>query len=215
MDNQATQTKEFGDGYDLTGSGTLRTLRVTFSNWALYAEYASDDRYRSNTESWTHPIQITFYEVGAGNTVGPVIGTKTEAITIPWRPTAAGATLCPANPSGWFDGTSCYSGKAFDWTFDIASLGISVPHKVIVGIAYSTETYGQPAIGTRGPYNSFNVGLNSGVNAGSNPNLDVDVVFWNTSTRANYTDLGAGGVGTFRADTGWTGYVPAFYLTAH
>jgi hypothetical protein len=31
-----------------------------------------------------------------------------------------------------------------------------------------------------------------------------DTAYWNTSTAGNYSDGGAGGVGTFRQDTNWT-----------
>ena len=37
---------------------------------------------------------------------------------------------------------------------------------------------------------------------GSNP--FPDTAYWNTQTAANYADGGAGGVGIFRRDTGWT-----------
>ena len=40
-------------------------------------------------------------------------------------------------------------------------------------------------------------------------------VFWNTITASWYTDGGASGVGIFRQDTGWTGYVPAVRLVAN
>ena len=38
-------------------------------------------------------------------------------------------------------------------------------------------------------------------------------MYWNTLTAANYTDGGAGGVGIFRLDTGWTPYTPAVRFT--
>jgi hypothetical protein len=39
--------------------------------------------------------------------------------------------------------------------------------------------------------------------------VEPGALFWNTETAAWYSDGGTGGTGTFRRDTGWTGYVPA------
>jgi len=142
---------------------------------------------------------------------GALLGSVTKTADIPWRPEADPAR-CEGS-TAWFstaDGR-CYSGFAFNVTFDLSTIG-TVPEKIIYGIAYNTNTWGANPIGSPGPYESLNVGLNTaGPIAGD---VDPDDVFWNTETSTNYTDGGTGGVGTFRRDTGWTGFTPAVSLTA-
>ena len=94
---------------------------------------------------------------------------------------------------------------AFNIEFNLSTIG-TVPDEFIYGIAYDTQSYGNPPMGTAGPYNSLNVGLIDTPTYSGQPTVGTDVesdaVFWNTSQRPFYTDLGAGGTGTFRRDTG-------------
>ncbi len=97
---------------------------------------------------------------------------------------------------------TCYNGFAFNITFDMSSLNLTLPNDIIVGIAYNTQTYGAAPIGVAGPYNSLNVGALGAATVGTDGSTDK--VFWNTSTAAWYADGGAGGVGIFREDSNWT-----------
>jgi hypothetical protein len=199
---QATQTSEFGDKVTLGGtSRVLQSATVTLSDWALHNDYPS-----MPLAGWTHPITFNVYSVGSDGLPGTPLGSVTQTVTIPWRPAASPS--CPG--TAWSDGNGhCYNGKAFNATFDLSSIG-SVPNEIIYGIAYNTSGYGAAPLGVGGPYDSLNVALTNTTPAGD----DVTDVFWNTSTAGNYTDLGSAGVGTFRRDTGWTGFVPAVQLTA-
>jgi len=208
---QAQQTSEFGDYVHLAGtSRLLRTVTVTFSDWALYSDYTTDARYSGNSVSWTHPITLNIYNVVPGtplNKLGSKIATVTQTSTIPWRP--VGDPNCPDTGYGagfaWraSDG-NCYNGLAFNLTFDLSSLNVTLPNDLIVGVAYNTETYGAAPIGSNGPYNSLNVGAVGTATVGTDDNTDR--VFWNTSTAGYYSDGGAAGVGIFREDTNWTPY---------
>src|SRR5581483_1870759 len=52
---EATSTSQFGDYIHLAGTNRLlKTVTVTFSDWALYSDYASDLRYAGNSTNWTH-----------------------------------------------------------------------------------------------------------------------------------------------------------------
>ncbi|HEY8653423.1 MAG TPA: hypothetical protein VIL87_10045 [Dermatophilaceae bacterium] len=200
---EATQTSEFGDHVNLTGTDrVLNTVTVTMSDWALYSEYALDSRYSGNAATWTHPITVNIYSnsLDANGAPETLLATKTASVTIPWRP-AADQTCATSTAWRASDG-SCYSGIAFNAVFDLSSLGVTLPDDVIVGIAYNTQTYGSAPMGVPGPYSSLNVGVEGAATVGTDNNTDN--VFWNTSTAKWYAD--GGPAGFFREDTNWTPY---------
>lgn len=205
---QATQTQEFGDYIHLGDTARiLKTVTVTMSDWALYSNYSTDVRYMNDSTNWTHPITLNVYNVipGTPNKVGSLLGTVTQTITIPWRP--AEDSTCPLSGGihGWkTSNNTCVNGLAFNATFDLSSLNVTLPNDIIVGVAFNTNTWGYNPIGTGGPYESLNVAVpaNQVVSVGTDDNSDN--VFWNTKTPGNYTDGGLGGVGIFREDTKWT-----------
>jgi len=209
---QAQQTAEFGDLVQLAGTNReLHSATVTMSDWAKASDYPS-----LPAGGWTYPITFNVYGVdnsGAEPALGALIDSVTQTKTIPWRP-EADTTNCGTGSTAWYStaDAKCYNGFAFNVTFDLSSIG-TVPDKIIYGIAYNTNTWGYGPIGLPGPYESLNVGLNT-----SSPtigtDIDSDAVFWNTKTASYYADGGFAGTGTFRRDTGWTGYTPAVSLTA-
>lgn len=211
---EATSTSEFGDSVHLAGTNrVLNTVTVTMSDWALYSDYSTDSRYAGNATSWTHPITLNVYSTHLGGNGAPdtLLATKTATITIPWRPVAN-----PACGTAWkaADG-QCYNGIAFNASFAMSSLNVTLPNDVIVGVAYNTADYGATPIHQAGPYNSLNVGVPTGQTASVGTDDNADSVFWNTSYAGFYTDGGTAGVGIFRQDTNWTpnGTV-AFQITA-
>jgi hypothetical protein len=200
---QATQTSEFGDLIQFAGSGRVLThVTLAMSDWALASDWPSFPG--STGPAWSHPLTLNLYTVdnsGANPAPGTLIATRTQTFAIPWRPPAD--PTCPGG-TGWraSDG-NCYSGLAFTVTFDFT--GTVVPSQIIYGLAFNTQTWGYAPIGAPGPYVSLNFGLSDQPpSVGSNP--FPDTAYWNTQTAANYADGGAGGVGTFRRDTGWTPY---------
>jgi hypothetical protein len=201
---QATSTSEFGDEVHLaTANQVLNTITVTMSNWALFSEYALDARYNTNTATWAHPITVNVYSthLGANGAPDTRLATITQNVVIPWRPAAD--PTCPNGGTAWRAGDgNCYNGIAFNATFDLSSLDVTLPSDVIVGIAYNTQSYGATPMVVGGPYNSLNVGIptNQAVTVGSD--ADTDAVFWNTSHGPFYSDGGPGG--TFREDDNWT-----------
>lgn len=215
---QAQQTFEFGDYVHLGGTArNLTTVTVAMSDWALYSDYSSDDRYMGNSVTWTHPITINVYSnhLGLNGVPDTLLATDTQSIIIPWRP-AEDPTNCPTKDSPGYAykwqsapgpaDTNCYNGFAFNAVFDLSSLNVTLPNDIIVGIAFNTQTWGITPIGLPGPYNSLNVLVppNQPVTVGSDDSSDK--VFWNTITARWYADGGAAGVGIFRQDTNWTPY---------
>lgn len=213
---EATSTSQFGDYVHLAGTDRiLGSVTVTMSDWALYADYATDARYSGNTAVWSHPITLNVYSnhLGANGAPDTLLATTTRTITIPWRPVA---DLTCAGGTAWraADG-NCYNGIAFNAMFDLSTPSVTLPNDVIVGVAYNTADYGAAPLHLAGPYNSLNVGAPSGQTASVGTDDSADSVFWNTSFAGFYADGGTAGVGIFRQDTAWTpnGTV-AFQITA-
>jgi hypothetical protein len=206
---QATQTAEFGDYIAFAGTDrVLDTVTVTMSDWAKHSDYPSMD-----PAGWAHDITLNIYNVAFVDgepVVGSSIISVTQSFFIPWRPEHTAS--CAGD--GWLASDStCYSGLAFNITFDLSSLNQALPDEIIYGIAYNTNTWGYDPLNAPGPYESLNVGLLD-TSPSTGTDVEPDAVFWNTMTAGNYTDGGAGGVGTFRRDTNWTPYTPAVRFTA-
>ena len=198
---QATQTSEFGDLIQFDGtSRILNQVTLVMSDWALASDYPSFPG--STGPTWNHPLTLNLYNVdnsGANPAPGTLIATRTQTFAIPWRPPAD--PTCPGGTAWRASDGNCYNGLAFTVAFDFT--GTPVPDQIIYGLAYNTQTWGYNPIGTPGPYVSLNFGLSDQPpSVGSNP--FPDTAYWNTQTASNYADGGAGGVGVFRRDTGWT-----------
>jgi hypothetical protein len=221
---QATSTSEFGDHIKL--AGTLRNLdavTVTTSNWALASTpaniaYCSANPGTCTVAGFKQTLKLTIY---AANTDGPVptagaiLGTKTQDFTIPWRPEAD--PTCVGGDAGKYRASDgiCYSGAASNVTFDLTDAGMSaVPTDIIWTVSFNTQSYGTTPIGVDGPFNSFNIGA-QGTSASVGIDADPDAVFVNFVFAGFYTDGGAGGTGTLRQDTAWTGFTPIAQITAH
>ena len=160
------------------------------SDHALYSDYSSDPRYSGNSTSWTHPITINVYtsHLDVNGVPDQKIATVTQTVTIPWRPPAF-----------------AFSGIAFNATFDMSSLNVTLPNAVIVSVAFNTETFGSAPLGVPGPYISLNVGAPTGGVATVGTDDNTDAVFLNANNSGGYDNGCPGGViGMFCQDTGWT-----------
>lgn len=208
---QAQQTAEFGDHIQFAGTARdLSSVTVTMSSWAKHSDYPA-----MPPVGFTHPLTLNIYNVDKSGTA-PALGTLIKSVTqnfvMQWRP--EGDPSCPNTGYGagfaWkaSNGT-CYNGFAFNVVFDLNNEGITLPDEIIYGIASNTQTWGYAPIGAPGPYNSLNFALNNMSGPSTGTDVEPDAAFLNTETAGWYSDGGLAGVGTFRRDTGWTGYVPA------
>ena len=156
---------------------------------------------------------MNVYAEGTAPLAGALLATVTQTIDVPYRP-SSDAVNC-TDVKQWYDVTTatCVNGLAFTATFDFSSLAVTLPDRVVVAIAYSTQTHGAAPLGVDGPYNSLNVALSS-VAPTVGTDVDADAVHWSTTHAANYTDGGAAGVGVLRVDTGWTPYSLMIDITA-
>ncbi len=193
---QATQTSEFGKKIEFAaGYRRLDSATITMSDWARHSDFPT---YGTDT-GFYHDITMNIYSVANDGGLGALLGSKTQNVFIPYRPDGEGPYLGS-------DG-NYYSGIAFNVKFDLSSLALTVPDKIIYGVAYNTESYGASPMGVAGPYNSLNYACDD-VATTVGTDLSMDTVYWNTGHAAFYSDGGAGGVGTFREDSNWTGFRP-------
>ena len=206
---QATQTAEFGDYVELAGTARrARSATVLMSSWALHSDYPA-----MSAAGYTHPITLNIYNVdnsGSDPALGSRITTVTQTFLIPWRPEADPS--CPGGTAWRAGNGSCYNGYAFTIEFDLWAPAVTLPNRLIFGVAFNTNTWGYHPIGAPGPYESLNVGLVGAPSTGTD--VEPDAVFWNTMTASYYSDGGSGGTGTFRRDTNWAPFVPAFTISA-
>lgn len=187
---QATSTQEFGDDILLGGtSRNLQSVTIALSSWA---NQQSNPGVGDST-GYDYPITLNLYNAGDASGPGSLIATKTVTAHILWH-----------TPNG-------FNGTLFNVDFDFSADGITLPDELVYGVAFNTQTHGYNPTGVSGPANSLNFGL-AEVAPTVGTDVDPDKVYWNTSYAGFYSDGGAGGVNTFRVDTGWTGYTPAIQI---
>jgi hypothetical protein len=203
---QATRTAELGDWIQFAGGATtLETATILLSDWAKASTYSA------STSGFDVPITLNLFNVDSSSGTaqpGSLIASVTQTFLIPWRPEASPG--CAGD--GWMapDGV-CRGGMSAPVVFNLA--GIAVPSEIIFGVAFDTQSAGNPPLGVTGPYNSLNVGLSSSAPVvGSKP--APGTLYWNTTNPGYYTDGGAGGTGTFRQDTNWNYAVAAEFSAA-
>src|ERR1022692_1625244 len=82
---EATSAAEFG-GLIQFGPGprNLTSATVTMSDWALESTYETV----GTSAGYTVPLTLNIYNVGAGNSVGSLIGSDKISAFVPWRPEA-------------------------------------------------------------------------------------------------------------------------------
>jgi hypothetical protein len=221
---EATGASEFGDRVGLAAGAarTGATVTVVLSSWGCQAGYwYSGDCVTAPGAVFTHPITLNLYAVGVGNAPGALLGTVTQTFAIPYRPSADPVNCTGANAGKWFDGTTCFNGKATTITFSLAALNLTLPDELIVSVAYNTTHYGYAPIGAAAPcysgpggcpYDSLNVALAdpaTTLSAGTNPAPDDAYQYTDYSSCAN------GPIHPFGLDAGcWTGFKPAIQITA-
>lgn len=199
---QATQTYEFGDKITfepLTGRELVEAA-VTLTSWACESgQWNLGDCETTPGATFSHSVTLNIYEVETDGSVGALITSKTQTFDIPYRPSAD--STC-SDTKQWKDTNGdCFNGYNHVVVFDMT--GVTVPNSVIYGIEYNTQSYGDSPIGSDGPYNSLNVGLNTDEPAPYiGTDIDTDEVFWNQNNSG------------FEADDDWSPYKVAVSFTA-
>ena len=208
---QSYGTKEAGQLVHLAGTDRrLEDVTVSFSSWECETGEWNDNNCVTTTPGggFTHPVTINVYAAAGdstvdGNLTGALLGSVTQTITVPFRPSATPA-LCPADPTRWYDGTTCQSNRAFQAVFPMGSVAANLPDDIIVAVAYNTSTTGAAPIGTPGPYDNLNLSFGNVLpSIGTDPTLN-DIYL--DAFAGRYLDGGASGSDVLRVDANdWAG----------
>ncbi|HWD52343.1 MAG TPA: hypothetical protein VG412_08080 [Acidimicrobiales bacterium] len=212
---EATETSEFGNAINIgPSSGPLSNVVVTMSSWGCQTGHWTNDTCATAPGStFSTPITLNLYSLGANGAVGSLIGTDTQTFAIPYRPSADNVHCTGAQSGEWYDAAeaACHNGLAVNITFDFSGQHLALPSSLIYGIQYNTSDYGPNPYGdgtachatTAGcGYDSLNVGLSSdgtAVTAGSD--AFPGKLYENTKYAPYYCDNGAAGTGIFRLDS--------------
>jgi hypothetical protein len=183
------------------------------------------------------PITLNVYSVVSGSSLegvpdspapGTLLATITQTFALPYRPSTDPGN-CSTDAGAWYDKISktCFHGIAAPITFNLSSLKITLPGKIIVGVVYNTSDYGPKPYGdstachatTEGCfYDSLNVSTdsNGGMYQAIGSVLDTEGIFFDY-TLSNESCNGAAATNVFGLDSGtgcWTGYHPEIQVTA-
>jgi hypothetical protein len=217
---EATSTAEFGGQVELAGTARGNpSITAVLSSWACQ-EGAGASCHTSGGTTFSWPITLNVYEVGAGNEPGAKIASVTETFNIPYRP-SANNKLCTPNPEGAVGySAECFHGKTFKIAFKPA---VTLPSKAILSIAYNTTNYGEKPVGpaacslfhpSRCGYDSLNVGLEEGAGTSAGTQPLPNYAYVNSSFSAEYGAEPHGAIGTFSLANEWTGSQPIFEVKA-
>lgn len=190
---------EIGDYIRLSGAGHyIDSVRITLSSWATRSEYGGSSPY-----GFTHAVTLKLYRVdrtGGNPAIGAPLVVLTQNFLIPWRPEADAASTSPLRPWKAADG-NYYAGYAFNLTFDVGALGVTLPDEIVYAISFNTQHHGPAPLGAPGPYDKLHVAFTQRT---PEPGTDVerDAVF-----------VRASGGAELRRDAGWTPFQPAVRFT--
>jgi hypothetical protein len=213
---EATSTSEFGGQVQLTAAATNPTVTIQLSSWGCQTgHWYSNDCTTTSGSTFSEPITLNVYSVGAAGAVGSLVTTQTQTFNIPYRPSADPVHCTGAQAGEWYSvaDNTCYNGLATPVLFNLTG---TIPQNAIITVAYNTSDYGAVPYGDNTVchatsagcgYDSLNVALTGTATVGTQP--APDDAYLNSTWTGAYCDNGAGGTGSLRLDSGcWTGYQP-------
>jgi len=133
---------------------TLDTVSVGMSSWACESGDWTNACSTTPNATFNQDITLHVYD-SAGN----LVGTRTQTFAIPYRPSPD--SNCTGTDAGKWQAADgkCYNGKATKITFNLRTLGITLPDEMMsYDVSFNTNTHGPSPIGHTGPYDSLNIG---------------------------------------------------------
>ena len=220
---EATQTAEFGGLVQLaSGPRTNPVVTVTMSSWACQNRVSGACVTTLGTV-FSLPITLNIYAVGPLDSVGNLLASDTQTFKIPYRPSAAGSSVCSgtdwygSNARKWSDGTACYDDLEHNISWDLGGQSVTLPDEVIVSVMYNTSDWGYQPIGDVAPchsrpggdvcgYDSLNVALVT-----TPPLVGIDPLPASAYVSSFWTGAYCSGtaLGIFRLDSGCWDVAPA------
>ena len=215
---EARSASEFGGLVELaTGARTNPVVTVTMSSWGCQSGgWSTGNCVTTPGAGFSEPITLNIYAVNADNSVGNLLASDTQTFKIPYRPSAAGSSVCSgtdeygSNARKWSDGTACYDDLEHNISWDLGGQSVTLPDQVIVSVMYNTSDWGYQPIGGAAPchsgpggdvcgYDSLNVALVT-----THPLVGIDPLPASAYVSSFWTGAYCSGtaLGIFRLDSG-------------
>ncbi len=181
---QATGTSEFGSQVVLAGEARKEPeVEVLMSVWSCQTGGGATC-VTTPGATFSAPITLKVYEVTYENKPGALIESVSGTFNLEYRPSTDPS--CPDGTAFKDANGHCDHGKPEAIKFKLAK---TLPRKVIVSVAYNTQTWGYAPTGVEGPMNSLNVGLEGPALIGQNPTEVLSGVYWGTKTYSDHTGV--------------------------
>jgi len=222
---EARSASEFGGLVELgTGARTNPVVTVTMSSWGCQSGgWSTDNCVTTPGAVFSEPITLNIYAVGPLDSVGNLLASDTQTFKIPYRPSAAGSSVCSgtdwygSNARKWSDRTACYDDLEHNISWDLGGQSVTLPDEVIVSVMYNTSDWGYQPIGDVAPchsrpggdvcgYDSLNVALVT-----TPPLVGIDPLPASAYVSSFWTGAYCSGtaLGIFRLDSGCWDVAPA------
>ena len=222
---EARSASEFGGLVELgTGARTNPVVTVTMSSWGCQSGgWSTDNCVTTPGAVFSESITLNIYAVGPLDSVGNLLASDTQTFKIPYRPSAAGSSVCSgtdwygSNARKWSDGTACYDDLEHNISWDLGGQSVTLPDEVIVSVMYNTSDWGYQPIGDVAPchsrpggdvcgYDSLNVALVT-----TPPLVGIDPLPASAYVSSFWTGAYCSGtaLGIFRLDSGCWDVAPA------
>lgn len=182
--------KAIGDHVTLkTGSPkTLGSFSVGLSSYACQTGTYVSGCASAAGSTFTAPITVRIFDNS-----GTLLATKTQTVTMPYRPAVDPTCPIPGAPNYQYRAAngSCYSGVVFMATIDLHSLKAAVPASFYYDVQYNTASAGPTPTGVAGPIDSVNVGVLDSPPAAPTTGTDPkpNLIRYNGADDTDLTDL--------------------------
>jgi hypothetical protein len=234
---EAYSFNQLGDEIQFGRHGrTLNTVTVGFTDWACESgQWNLSTCVSDPGATFEVPVTLNLYRWAPAQPSGEVVPgallkTVTRTFLMPYRPTMSIKCVQMGQSGEWYDKAEgvCHNGLYHTVTFQLKSLHMKLPQRIVYGVSYNSDNHGPaPLGGTNSPADSLNLSFSPAVTKGKQ--VFPGGIFWDTSyagfTCADPTN-GIGSLspfqtGVFNLDgpcngtpNSWQGLVPAIKVTS-
>ncbi len=234
---EAYSFNQLGDEIQFGRHGrTLNTVTIGFTDWACQSGQWNISTCVSDPgATFAVPVTLNLYRWAPAQPNGQVIPgalirSVTRTFNMPYRPTMSIKCASMGQTGEWYDADAgvCHNGLYHTVTFQLKSLKLKLPQRLVYGVSYNSDNHGPaPLGGTNAPTDSLNLALSPAVTKGKQ--VFPGGMFWDTDyagfTCADPTNgIGSASpfaTGVFNLDgpcngtaNTHAGYIPAIRVTA-